>query len=98
MGALKTPKNLAQPKKCGKIKATPFLDVFEVSGSESEVRISIKILVVKLSNLMTLIVHNCICMKGSASWVLMVNIRYAVGGTFSRPLSESIMADNLRKC
>ena len=59
MGALKTPKNLAQPKKRGKIKATPFLDAFEVSGSESEVRISIKILVLKLSNLMTLIVRNC---------------------------------------
>ena len=44
------PKNLAQPKKHGKIKATPFLDVFEVSGSESEVRILIKILVLKLSN------------------------------------------------
>ena len=29
------------------------------SGSESEVRISIKILVLKLTNLMTLIVHNC---------------------------------------
>ena len=48
-----------QPKKCGKIKATPFLDAFEVSGSESEVRILIKILVLKLSNLMTLIVRNC---------------------------------------
>ena len=59
MGALKIPKNLAQPKKRGKIKVTPFLDVFEVSGSESEVRISIKILVLKLSNLMTLIVRNC---------------------------------------
>ena len=52
-------KNLVQPKKRRKIKATPFLDVFEVSGSESEVRISIKILVLKLSNLMTLIVCNC---------------------------------------
>ena len=59
LGALKTPKNLAQPKKRGKIKATPFLDAFEVSGSESEVRISIKILVLKLSNLITLIVRNC---------------------------------------
>ena len=57
MGALKMPKNLAQPKKRGKIKATPFLDVFEVSGSE--VKILIKILVLKLSNLMTLIVRNC---------------------------------------
>ena len=56
---LKMPKNLAQPKKRGKIKATPFLDAFEVSGSESEVRILIKILVLKLSNLMTLIVCNC---------------------------------------
>ena len=54
------PKNLAQPKKRGKIKATPFLDAFEVSVSESEVRILIKILVLKLSNLMTLIVRNCI--------------------------------------
>ena len=53
------PKNLAQPKKRGKIKATPFLDAFEVSGSEFEVRILIKILVLKLSNLMTLIVRNC---------------------------------------
>ena len=60
MGVLKTPKNLAQPKKRGKIKATPFLDAFEVSGSGSEVRISVKILVLKLSNLMTLIVRNCI--------------------------------------
>ena len=62
MGALKMPKNLAQPKRHGKIKATPFLDVFEVSGSESEVRISIKILVLKLSNLMTLIVRNCMAL------------------------------------
>ena len=53
------PKNLAQLKKRGKIKATPFPDVFEVSGSEFEVRISKKILVLKLSNLMTLIVRNC---------------------------------------
>ena len=69
MGALKTPKNLAQPKKCGKIKATPFLDVFAVSGSESEVRISRKILVLKLSNLMTLIVRNC--MRHDIDWVEM---------------------------
>ena len=67
MGALKTPKNLAQPKKRGKVKATPFLDVFEVSGSESDVRISIKILVLKLSNLMTLIVRNCTWPKSGPS-------------------------------
>ena len=59
LGALKTPKNLAQPKKHGKNKATPFLNVFEVPGSKSEVRISIKNLVFKLSNLMTLFVRNC---------------------------------------
>ena len=59
LGPLKMPKILARPKKHGKFKATPFLEVFEVSGSESDVRISIKILVLKLSNLMTLIVHNC---------------------------------------
>jgi len=59
-GVLKTPKNLAQPKKCGKNKAIPFLNVFEVPDSESEVRILIKNLVLKLSNLMTLFVCNCI--------------------------------------
>jgi len=53
------PKNLANPKKHEKNKATPFLNVFEVPDSESEVRISIKILILKLSNLMTLIVCNC---------------------------------------
>jgi len=42
LGALKTPKNLAQPKKRGKNKATPLLNVFKVPDSESEVRISIK--------------------------------------------------------
>ena len=43
LGVLKTPKILAQPKKKhGKNKATPFLNVFEVPGSKSEVRISIK--------------------------------------------------------
>jgi len=42
LGVLKPPKNLAQPKKHGKNKATPFLNVFEVPDSESEVRISIK--------------------------------------------------------
>jgi len=55
----KMPKNLANPKKREKNKVTPFLNIFEVPDSESEVRISIKILIVKLSNLMTLIVHNC---------------------------------------
>jgi len=59
LGVLKIPKNLAQPKKHGKNKATPFLNVFEVPDSESEVRISIKNLVLKLSNLMTLFVCNC---------------------------------------
>jgi len=58
-GCVETPKNLAQPKKHGKNKATPLLNVFEVPGSESEVRISIKNLVLKLSNLMTLFVRNC---------------------------------------
>ena len=59
LGALKVPKNLATQKKRGKIKATPFLNSFKVSGSESEVRILIKILVLKLSKLMTLFVCNC---------------------------------------
>jgi len=53
------PKNLANPKKHEENKVTPFLNVFKVPDSESEVRISIKILILKLSNLMTLIVHNC---------------------------------------
>jgi hypothetical protein len=53
------PKNLATPKKCGKFKETPFLNSFKVSDSESEVRILIKILVLKLSKLMTLFVRNC---------------------------------------
>ena len=56
---LKLPKNLATPKKCGKIEETPFLNSFKVSDSESEVRILIKILVLKLSKLMTLFVRNC---------------------------------------
>jgi len=55
----KMPKNLANPKKREKNKATPFLNVFEIPDSESEVRISIKILIPKLSNLMTLSVCNC---------------------------------------
>ena len=59
LGVLRMPKNLATPKKHGKIKATPFLNSFKVSDPESEVRISIKILVLKLSNLMTLFVLNC---------------------------------------
>ena len=64
-GCIENAQNLAQPKKCGKKRQTPFLDAFEVSGSESEVRISIKILVLKLSNLMTLIVHNCTAKTGT---------------------------------
>ena len=59
LGVLKMPKNLATPKKRGKIKETPFLNSFKVSDSKSEVRILIKILVLKLSKLMTLFVHNC---------------------------------------
>ena len=59
LGVLKMPKNLATPKKCGKIKKTPFLNSFKVSDSKSEVRILIKILVLKLSKLMTLFVRNC---------------------------------------
>ena len=59
LGVLKVPKNLAIPKKRGKIKATPFLNSFKVSESESEVRILIKILVLKFSKLMTLFVRNC---------------------------------------
>ena len=39
LGVLKMPKNLATPKKRGKIKETPFLNSFKVSDSESEVRI-----------------------------------------------------------
>ena len=61
LGVLKMPKNLATPKKCGKIKETPFLNSFKVSDSECEVRILIKILVLKLSKLMTLFVRNCMC-------------------------------------
>ena len=38
---------------------TPFLNSFKVSESESEVRILIKILVLKFSKLMTLFVRNC---------------------------------------
>ena len=58
-GCVENAQKIGKTKKREKIKATPFLDVFEVSGSESEVRISIKILALKLSNLMTLIVCNC---------------------------------------
>ena len=55
----KCPKIWPPQKKCGKIKATPFLNSFKVSDSDSEVRILIKILVLKLSNLMTLFVCSC---------------------------------------
>ena len=67
------PKNLATPKKCGKIKETPFLNSFKVSDSESEVRILIKILVLKLSKLMTLFVRNCTSADGAKGGAAVFN-------------------------
>ena len=66
------PKNLANPKKHEKNKVTPFLNVFKVPDSESEVRIFIKILILKLSNLMTLIVCNCMFLSSNVSRFLRV--------------------------
>ena len=54
----KHPKIWHDQKSMGKLRQHHFW-TFLRSGSESEVRISIKILVLKLTNLMTLIVRNC---------------------------------------
>ena len=71
---MKMPKILATPKKHGKIKATPFLNNFKGSDAESEVRILIKILILKLSNLITLFVHNCIDMIDSLDHKVVMHV------------------------